>query len=94
MSMARHHTSLPALRLPAVRSREGIARLTQREREILGLMAEGWANGAISEQLFLSPKTLETHISNIFTKLGVGTEAHGHRRVLAVLCYVATATVA
>lgn len=62
--------------------------LTTRELEILGLMAEGHSNSAICGQLFLSPKTLETHISAIFAKLGLLPAADDHRRVKAVLSYL------
>ena len=62
--------------------------LTQREREVLALMAEGRSNRAICVLLFLSPKTLETHVGRIFTKLGLHDSPDGHRRVLAVLAYL------
>jgi DNA-binding NarL/FixJ family response regulator len=62
--------------------------LTAREREILGLMAEGHSNGAISERLFLSGRTVETHIAAIFTKLDLRPAPDTHRRVLAVLAYL------
>lgn len=59
--------------------------LTQREREVLELMAEGCSNTALCERLFLSPKTVEKHISSIFTKLGLDPGDDVHRRVSAVL---------
>jgi DNA-binding NarL/FixJ family response regulator len=62
--------------------------LTGREVTVLGLMAEGRSNHAISTQLFMSPKTLETHVGNIFGKLGLAPAADDHRRVLAVLTYL------
>lgn len=62
-----------------------IERLTEREREVLALMAEGRSNQAISERLFLGPKTIEAHVRNMFTKLGLEPAADDHRRVLAVL---------
>ena len=61
-----------------------LSALTAREREILGLMAEGSSNAAICRQLFLSPKTVETHIGRIFTKLDLQPGDDVHRRVLAV----------
>jgi DNA-binding NarL/FixJ family response regulator len=62
--------------------------LTEREREVLGLMAEGRSNQAICDRLFLAPKTVEAHIANIFSKLELLPEADDHRRVLAVLAYL------
>jgi serine/threonine-protein kinase len=59
--------------------------LTAREREVLGLMAEGYANPAICARLFLSPKTVETHVRQIFLKLGLRESPDQHRRVSAVL---------
>jgi serine/threonine-protein kinase len=63
-------------------------RLTDREREILAAMAEGRSNRAIGHELNLSPKTVETHIGAIFSKLGLEPAADDHRRVLAVLAYL------
>ncbi len=62
--------------------------LTAREREVLGLMAEGHSNDGICRQLFLSPKTVETHVRHILLKLGIGDTPDYHRRVLAVLAYL------
>jgi DNA-binding NarL/FixJ family response regulator len=62
--------------------------LTERELEVLGLIAEGRSNEGISKRLFLSPKTVETHVRHILMKLGVGEDAEYHRRVLAVLAYL------
>jgi DNA-binding NarL/FixJ family response regulator len=62
--------------------------LTRREREILGLMAEGRSNGGIAERLGLEPKTIENHVGVIFSKLGLEPAAEDHRRVLAVLTYL------
>ena len=62
--------------------------LTPRERDVLGLMAEGLSNGGICRRLFLSPKTIETHVNNIFLKLGLTQAPDDHRRVLAVLAFL------
>jgi DNA-binding NarL/FixJ family response regulator len=62
--------------------------LTARELEILSLMAEGHSNEGICKKLFLSPKTVETHVRHILGKLGIGETADHHRRVLAVLAYL------
>ena len=65
-----------------------LAELTERERQVIALMAEGRSNKAICARLFLSPKTVEAHIKHIFTKLGIDESADDHRRVLAVLAYL------
>jgi serine/threonine-protein kinase len=62
--------------------------LTEREREVLALIAEGRSNKGISELLFLSPKTIEAHVKHIFMKLGIDMSSDDHRRVLAVLAYL------
>ncbi|MGZ4504649.1 MAG: LuxR C-terminal-related transcriptional regulator [Nocardioidaceae bacterium] len=62
--------------------------LTDREREVLSLMAEGRSNQAIAEHLSLSAKSIEGHVRNIFTKLGLSNTPDDHRRVLAVLTYL------
>ena len=62
--------------------------LTLREREILALMAEGRSNQGISHALWLSPKTVETHIRGAFAKLGIREAPEDNRRVLAVLAYL------
>jgi DNA-binding NarL/FixJ family response regulator len=65
-----------------------LAELTPREREVLGLMAEGRSNQGISQKLFLSPRTVETHVNGIFLKLGLMPAPDDHRRVLAVLAFL------
>ncbi len=62
--------------------------LTQREREVLALMAEGRSNGAIADILVVSERAVEKHVSNIFSKLGLAPSDADHRRVLAVLRYL------
>ncbi len=62
--------------------------LTERELAVLALMAEGRSNQAIAGRLSMSPKTLETHIGNLFAKLGLLPATEDHRRVLAVLTYL------
>ena len=65
-----------------------LGELTPREREVLALMAEGHSNHGICERLFLSPKTLEGHVGNIFRKLDIGEAPAYHRRVVAVLTFL------
>ena len=74
------------LRRPA---RDGaLEALSDREREVLALMAEGRSNGAISARLFLSPKTVEAHVKHIFVKLRLDESPDDHRRVLAVVAHL------
>lgn len=70
------------------RSRDLIEDLTDRERSVLALMAEGRSNDAIASHLHISPKTLEAHIGTIYSKLGLEPAVADHRRVLAVLSYL------
>ena len=72
------------------RRRDGdpLSELSPREREVLELMAEGLSNGGICRRLFLSPKTVETHVTSIFGKLGLLPAPDEHRRVLAVLAFL------
>jgi DNA-binding NarL/FixJ family response regulator len=67
---------------------EALAALTPREREVLGLMAEGRTNAAIARTLVVTPGAVEKHISNIFAKLDLPATDDDHRRVLAVLAYL------
>ena len=71
------------------RGESALASLTPREREVLGLMAEGRSNRAITEELVISAGAVEKHIGNIFAKLGLEPDDADHRRVLAVLRYLA-----
>ncbi len=70
------------------RRADPVETLSAREREVLELMAEGRSNRAIGERLFLSPKTVETHVSTIFSKLGIEDTADDNRRVLSVLTWL------
>jgi DNA-binding NarL/FixJ family response regulator len=62
--------------------------LTPREREVLGLMAEGKTNAGIARQLWVTEKTVETHVGSILGKLDLSRAEDAHRRVLAVLAYL------
>jgi DNA-binding NarL/FixJ family response regulator len=75
-------------RLVSRRRAGPLEELTEREREVLGLMAEGHSNDGIGERLFLSPRTVETHIRQIFLKLGLRETPAYHRRVVAVLTFL------
>jgi DNA-binding NarL/FixJ family response regulator len=70
------------------RRQDPLDRLTPREREVLGLMAEGRTNPAIARSLVVSDKAVEKHVSNIFMKLDLPPAEDDHRRVLAVLQWV------
>ena len=74
-----------------VRSRSApsaIALLTEREREVLGLVAEGRSNAAIAQSLHVSERTVEAHMRSVFTRLGLSDDGSTHRRVRAVLSYL------
>jgi DNA-binding NarL/FixJ family response regulator/class 3 adenylate cyclase len=69
----------------AGRAGDPIERLTEREREVLSLMAQGRSNGAIASELAMSPKTVESHVRSIFSKLDLAENQDEHRRVAAVV---------
>src|SRR3954471_10095319 len=72
------------------RVEDPFAELTPREREVLGLMAEGRSNRAIAEALVVSERAVEKHVTSIFSKLDLPLAAEDHRRVLAVLAFLGT----
>jgi DNA-binding NarL/FixJ family response regulator len=74
--LARHSRSQP------------LGQLTPREREVLGLMAEGRSNAAIASRLFVTEKAVSKHTNNIFSKLDLPPSEDDNRRVLAVLAYL------
>jgi DNA-binding NarL/FixJ family response regulator len=80
--------SIVSLLMRRQRQRDPVDELTHRERDVLKLMAEGRSNAAIASQLYLSAKTIETHVNAIFTKLGLTATPDDNRRVLAVLRYL------
>jgi DNA-binding NarL/FixJ family response regulator len=70
-----------------------LAELTPREREVLGLVAEGRTNAGIAKQLWLTEKTVETHVRSILGKLDLPQDGDTHRRVLAVVTYLRASAV-
>ena len=79
---------LVARLLDKKRAGDPLAALTERERRVLALMAQGLSNSALSTELSLSTKTIEAHVRSIFTKLDLVPDAADHRRVLAVLAFL------
>jgi DNA-binding NarL/FixJ family response regulator len=69
-----------------------LSRLSERERDVLALMAEGLSNNAIAQRLVVSDRTVEAHIRHVLTKLDIPDTSDAHRRVLAVLTHVRAAT--
>jgi DNA-binding NarL/FixJ family response regulator len=74
--------------LGRLRRGDPLGTLTGREREVLGLVAEGFSNRAIATHLFVVERTVEAHVTSIFLKLGLADSGGHHRRVLAVLAYL------
>ena len=70
------------------RKQDALDALTAREREVLGLVAEGLSNRAIAGRLFVTERTVEAHVKQIFLKLALDMNPDSHRRVLAVLAYL------
>jgi DNA-binding NarL/FixJ family response regulator len=70
------------------RRADPVSELTDREREVLGLVAQGMSNRAIASRLFVTERTVEAHVTQIFFKLGLAESRDQHRRVLAVLAYL------
>jgi len=71
--------------------RDPLEELTEREREVLGLMAEGRSNRGIAEELVITEHTVEKHVTNLMAKLRIPASADDHRRVLAVLTFLDSA---
>jgi DNA-binding NarL/FixJ family response regulator len=70
------------------RREDPLAELTDREREVLSTVAEGLSNKGIAQRLFITERTVEAHVKQIFLKLGLAADPESHRRVLAVLAYL------
>jgi DNA-binding NarL/FixJ family response regulator len=77
-----------AMLLGRRRREDPLETITPREREVLGLMAEGRSNNAIAESMVVTERAVEKHVTSIFSKLGLSPAAEDHRRVLAVLTYL------
>jgi DNA-binding NarL/FixJ family response regulator len=76
---------------PPDTSEDPLAGLSEREREVLELMAEGLTNAGIAQRLFLSERTIEAHVRHLLMKLAVPETEHANRRVLAVLAHLSAA---
>ena len=76
------------LQLAAAKPNAQLNSLTKREKEVLGLMAEGYTNISIAQKLTVSERTVESHVNNIFTKLNLSSEATRNPRVMAVLLFL------
>lgn len=74
--------------ISAGRRQDPLSRLTPRETEVLTLMAEGRTNVGVARRLWLTERTVETHVASIMAKLGLASDDEDHRRVLAVLAYL------
>jgi DNA-binding NarL/FixJ family response regulator len=74
------------------RRQDPLAELTERERQVLALVAEGLSNRAIAARLFVTERTVEAHVKQIFGKLHLGADPESHRRILAVLAYLRTSS--
>ena len=72
---------------------EPLAELTEREREVLELMAEGLTNSGIARRLYITERTVEAHVRHVLMKLAIHDTEDGHRRVLAVLAHLAATDV-
>jgi DNA-binding NarL/FixJ family response regulator len=70
------------------RENDPLSQLTEREQEVLALIAEGMSNRALAERLFITERTVEAHVTQIFQKLGLAESPDQHRRVLAVLRFL------
>jgi DNA-binding NarL/FixJ family response regulator len=80
--------TIVALLVGRSRRRNPLDALSQRELDVLALMAQGRSNQAIASRLYITDKTVEAHVRAIFTKLDLATAADDHRRVLAVLAFL------
>jgi DNA-binding NarL/FixJ family response regulator len=74
--------------LDANRDAGNLGALTERENEVLALVSEGLTNAGIAQRLWLTERTVESHIRNLLNKLGIADDTDGHRRVLAVLTFL------